>query len=151
MNWEQYQTEFECDDGSLRDIYIFETSLDDWQKLLDFIREGLYTFEYKVDGNAVALPERASTIFECENYGRLLSVNVGNLLLNCHFFTADEIEFDLDPREVKGERELEDLFDFLRRLCRISSKQTVLTPENGPEFWIFRFNPGINDPEYRAS
>src|SRR5262245_25635206 len=97
------------------------------------------------------MPERASTIFECENRGKLLSVNVGNLLVNCHFFTVDEIELDISPREVKGERELEDLFDFLRRLCRILNKQTVLTPESGPEFWIFRFNPGINDPEYRAS
>ena len=59
MNWEQYQNEFEWD-GSLRDVYIFKTSLDDWQKLLDFIRAGRYTFEYKIDGDAVALPERAA-------------------------------------------------------------------------------------------
>jgi hypothetical protein len=150
VNWEQYQKEFEWD-GSLRDIYIFKTSLDDWQKLLDFTRAGRYTFEYKIDGDAVALPERAATIFERENSRSLLSANVGNLLLNCHFFTADEIEFDLDPREVKVERDLEELFDFLRRLCRISNKQTALTPENAPELWIFRFNPGIDEPEYRAS
>jgi hypothetical protein len=51
--------EFEWD-GSLRDIYIFKTSLDDWQKPLDFIRAGRYTFEYKMDGDAVDLPERAA-------------------------------------------------------------------------------------------
>jgi hypothetical protein len=150
MNWERYQNEFEWD-GSLQDVYIFKTSLDDWQKLLDFIRAGRYMFEYKIDGDAVALPERAATIFECENYRGLLSVIVGNLLLNCHFFTVDEIEFDLDPREVKGERDLEELIDFLKRLCQILNKQTVLTPENLPELWIFRFIPGINEPEYQAS
>jgi hypothetical protein len=150
MNWEQYQKEFEWD-GSLRDIYIFKTSLDDWQKLLDYIRACRYTSEYKIDGDAVALPERAATIFECENSRSLLSGNVGNLVLYCHFFTVDEIEFDLDPREVKVERDLEELFDFLRRLCRISNKQTVLTPENAPELWIFRFNPGIDEPEYQTS
>jgi hypothetical protein len=150
VNWEQYQKEFEWD-GSLRDIYIFETSLDDWQKLLDFIRAERYAFDYKIDDDAVTLPERAATIFECENYQSLLSVKVGDLLLNCHFFTVDKIEFDLDPREVKGERELEELFDFLRQLCRISNRQTVLTPENGSELWIFRLTPGINEPEYQAS
>jgi hypothetical protein len=150
VNWEQYQNEFEWD-GSLRDVYIFKTSPDNWQKLLDFIRAGRYTFGYKIDGDAVALPERAATIFECENYRSLLSVIVGNLLLNCHFFTVDEIEFDLDPREVKGERDLEELFNFLRKLCQILNKQTVLTPENVPELWIFRFIPGINEPEYQTS
>src|SRR5262245_64131257 len=89
----------------------------------------MYTFEYKLDDDAVALPERAATIFERENSRSLLSVNVGNLLLNCHFFTVDEIEFDLDPREVKVEGDLEELFDFLRRLCRISNKQTALRSE----------------------
>jgi hypothetical protein len=84
MNWEQYQKEFEWD-GSLRDIYIFKTSLDDWQKLLDYIKAGRYTSEYKIDGDAVALPERAATIFECKNSLNLLSVNAGNLVLNCHF------------------------------------------------------------------
>ena len=85
VNWEQYQKEFDWD-GSLRDIYIFKTRLEDWQMLLDFMRAGRYTFEYRLDGDAVALPERAAIIFECENSRSLLSVNVGNLLLNCHFF-----------------------------------------------------------------
>ena len=150
MNWEQYQKEFEWD-GSFRDIYIFETSLDDWQNLLDFISANRYEFEYKINGDAVALPERADTIFECKNYRSLLTVKVGDLILNCHFFTLNEIEFDFDPRDVKDERELEELFDFLRQLCRISNKQTVLTPENGPKLWIFRFSPGVNDPEYQSS
>src|SRR5262249_5444706 len=109
-------------------LYIFKTSLDDWQKLLDFIRAGRYTFEDKIDGDAVAMHDWAATTVECENYRSLLSVIVGNLLLNCHFFTVDEIEFDLNPREVKGERDLEELFDFLRKLCQILNKQTVLTP-----------------------
>jgi macro domain-containing protein len=48
-------------------------------------------------------------------------------------------------------RDLEELFDFLRKLCQILNKQTVLTPENVPELWIFRFIPGINEPEYQTS
>jgi hypothetical protein len=75
----------------------------------------------------------------------------GQFSFKLPFFTVDEIEFDIDPREVKDERDLEELFDFLRRLCRISNKQTVLTPENAPDLWIFRFNPGINEPEYQTS
>jgi len=149
MNWNQCQKEFEWD-GSFRDIYVFGTNLKEWQKLLDFIRTGRYTFEYKLDDNTVDLPKLAATIFESEDFRGLLSVKVGNLLLNCHFFTTNEIEFDLDPREVEGEKELSELFDFLRRLCWISNKQTVLTPENAPEYWIFRFTPGISEPEYQS-
>lgn len=148
MNWKQYQKEFEWD-GSFRDIYIFGTSLDDWQKLLDFIRTGQYTFEYKVDNKPAGLPQQAALMFEKESDRGLMSINIGNLLLNCHFFMTDEIEFDLDPREVKGEKDLVELFTFLRQLCRITNKQTVLTSENVPGLWIFRFTPGITEPEYQ--
>ena len=50
--------------------------------------------------------------------------------LKCHFFDDEEIEFDLDPREVKGPTELRDLSDFMRLLADRTGKTATLTHEN---------------------
>jgi hypothetical protein len=44
----------------------------------------------------------------------LLQVTAGNVHLNCHFFCAEEIEFDLDPPELEGEQGLQAVLAFIR-------------------------------------
>ena len=45
-------------DGSYRDIYVFETDEQDWQRLLTFLRSGPYSIEFSVDEQRMPLPER---------------------------------------------------------------------------------------------
>jgi hypothetical protein len=97
------------------------------------------------------LPTSAADAFprtgECN---RRLSVWFAEVLANCHFFTAEEIEFDIDPRDVKGQRELNALFDFMRCLAQATDKDVVLTAENMPEIVIFRISPGQAAIQYHA-
>jgi hypothetical protein len=66
------------------------------------------------------------------------------------FFTVEEIEFDIDPREVKGQQELNALFGFMRCLAQATDKEVVLTAENMREIVIFRASPGNAAIEYHA-
>ncbi len=50
MDWMAYKDAFEWD-GSLRDMYVFETNEHDWQRLLTFLRSGLFELDYFVDDN----------------------------------------------------------------------------------------------------
>ena len=75
---------------------------------------------------------------------------MGMATLNCHFFTEDEVEFDLDPREMKPEL-LGTLVDFFRLLGEATTKPVLLTMENMPEAVIMRFEPTTGKVEYVGS
>lgn len=147
MKWEDYAVEFRGD-GSLRDIYVLESSLADWQILLDFLHSSDYKLRY-LWGAPENLPKNAVEVFgrESEDKG-LLCVESGELSLNCHFFYNDEIEFDLLPNEVTDEERAEAIFDFMRQLGRTLNKDVILTPENERSMPIFKFSPATQELEY---
>ena len=143
MKWEDYAAEFAWD-GSWRDIHVLETSLIDWQLMLDFLRSSRYEFHCNF-GDCESAAEIFSREYECKGY---LSVNIGQLTLNCHFFAPDEFEFDLDPRDVKGEAQAKSIFDFMCQLGRTLNKEVILTPENTSGTLIFKFSPITQKVEY---
>ena len=147
--WETVRDEFAFD-GSWRDICILRTDITDWQRMLDAIRSSGYKLVYFRNDQPIDLPAEASDTFpmpgECD---RRLSVWFADVLANCHFFTVEEIEFDIDPREVKGQHELDALFGFMRCLAQAVGKETVLAAENMPEMVIFRVRPEQAAIEYR--
>ncbi|MBI3409427.1 MAG: hypothetical protein HY040_13885 [Planctomycetes bacterium] len=149
LAWDAVQEEFAFD-GSWRDICVFRTDISDWQRMLDAIRGADYTVVYFRNDEATQLPGDASRAFppagECD---RRLSVWFADVLANCHFFTVEEIEFDIDPREVKGQQQLDALFGFMRCLAQAVGKETVLTAENCPEVVIFRIRPENATIEYQ--
>jgi hypothetical protein len=140
--WETVRDEFAFD-GSWRDIYVFGTTIVDWQRALDAIRLAGYKLTYFVADQPTEMPTRAVAAFPLPDESiRLLSVLFAGVLANCHFFTDEEIEFDIDPREVKGQQELSALLGFMQCLAQGTDKEVVLTAENMPEIVIFRVSPG---------
>jgi hypothetical protein len=148
--WENVRDEFAFD-GSWRDICVSGTTVAHWQRMLDSIRSAGYRLTYFRDGQPGELPTKATDAFplpgECD---RRLSVWFGDVLANCHFFNVEEIEFDIDPREVKGQHELDALFRLMRCLAQATEKAVVLTAENMRETVIFRVSPGKPAIEYHA-
>jgi hypothetical protein len=137
--WEDYGDEFDFD-GSWRDIYVLGTSVPDWQAMVEFLSSGVYEYSFSLDGETANLPACINDLFDIEwaSSGRL-EVRVGSVWLNCHFFTESEIEFDLDPRDVKSSDEAEQVFDFMVQLGHLLSKEVILTPENCPQIPLFKF------------
>jgi hypothetical protein len=148
--WETVRDEFAFD-GSWRDIYVFGTTIADWQRMLGAIRSAGYRLTYFRTDQPTEMPSKVEDAFplpdECD---RRLSVCIGDVLANCYFFTVEEIEFDIDPREVKGQQELNALFGFMRCLAHGTEREVVLTAENMREIVIFRVSPGKSPIEYHA-
>jgi hypothetical protein len=143
MEWEQIKSDFDWD-GSWRDIYVLGTTIADWQTLLDTIRHRYTPLSFSRFGESCELPERAEEV-PWEARGAFLSFAVGGVQLNCHFFRSDEIEFDLDPRQVSGAREVNGLVEFMSCLGRRLGKAVVLTLENTQEAVILRYLPDRDD------
>jgi hypothetical protein len=139
MDWDRAASDFEPD-GSLRDIYVFGTDLSDWQRVLDALRTWRPGPNLRIDGEPAAIPDKAEEIFaRARKLGASLSVEVADALVNCHFFREDEIEFDLDPRDVAGPEQLEALGRFMRILGEATGKPVVMTMENRREAVILRY------------
>ncbi len=128
-------------DGSLRDIYIHDTSLVDWQRFLDFLRgrSGLKA-SFRWDDKEVATPADVSVIFsERQHAAPLLSLDLQGILLSCHFFTSEEIELDLDPREITTKADADRVFEFIAAIGELLQKDIHLTEENCPESVLHTF------------
>lgn len=67
----------------------------------------------------------------------LLSLDISGVLLNCHFFTQTQIEFDLDPAEVRSADQLVKLFEFMQAVAGTLGKDVLMTPENEEQYPIF--------------
>ena len=125
-------------DGSLRDVYFVGTTLAHWKSFLTFIRNS--TNQYSFDGEATELPS-IDEIFGNREGSHLLSVAVSGVSINCHFFIAEEIELDIDPREVQGEKEHEAVLAFIASLSQEIGVPARITPENGVDIPFLSFDP----------
>ena len=149
MEWQSLVRDFESCDGALCDIYVQDTTIDDWQAVIDSLRQSKFRIELKIDDQVVETPTDVSKLLFRDPSASCpcMYVHLGSTTLNCHFFTDEEIEFDLDPRDMRPEL-LPDVLNFLKLLGRATSKPVLLTVENSPEAEIMRFEPTKTEVEY---
>jgi hypothetical protein len=124
-------------DGSWRDIYVLGTDAGDWDRLLPAITSSDYSPSHLVEGEPAALPSGFDT-------GHLVLTLAERFTLDCYFFAVDEIEFSLDPREVRGPHEFEALVSFIAHIGRTVGKTVLLTPENASKLPFVEFDPVLD-------
>jgi len=128
-------------DGSYRDVYILGTSLSDWAELSNLARE--FPHSYRRDGVINPLPDEA-VVFGDREHSHLLSISVGNAIINCHFFIPTEIELDVDPREVHGSEDHDAILLFVERLSAATGKLARITDESSENSVHLEFDPKSN-------
>src|SRR5437867_198488 len=133
VTWDRCRRGFEWD-GSLRDIYVLNASLADWDTFVQTLPGMNYRTEFLIDDAAATLPAATMALFKGRAaHAPLLRLSAGPVMLCCHFFSDQELEFDLDPRQVKGAVEFQGVLDFMRNVGGVLGKPVILTPENQPE------------------
>lgn len=148
MEWSTVSADFEPD-GGLRDIYILDATLADWQAVIDALKREVTGLNFSIGGQTSELPTDISELFfRCpDDLTSCLYVPFGPSTLNCPFFCGDEIEFDLDPRDMKAEL-LPELLNFLTLIGNAAGKPVLLTMENMQEAEIMRFEPSTKQVDY---
>ncbi|RZJ03403.1 MAG: hypothetical protein EON89_11840 [Brevundimonas sp.] len=142
MKWIDAAPDFAWD-GSWRDIYILNTSLDDWQRVVDSLRGNSPPPRLLFDGASVPIPSSIKSVFERgdDESRPVLHLKAGNISLKCHFFDIGEIEFDLDPREVLSEKGFGYLTTFMSQIANAAGKPAILTHENVRDAVIVNVQP----------
>ncbi len=140
--WNDVAHYFEVD-GSLLDAYVVGVSMADWQHVIDVVRAQSWSLDYTVDSSSLPLPEQVSDIFATRGQASTtLHIRpTPDILVNTHFFSDDEIEFDFDRRELQGQDQLDVLCSFLRTIGSRLNKPIVITPENTPHQPLLTYTP----------
>ena len=148
MSWSEAASDFDSDDG-LRDIYILNTAPEDWDKAYRFL---IARYPHALRRNGVdedPPPDVHRLLAEAQDAATLLALDVAGIQVNCHFFTAEEIELDLDPREVVDEESFQAVTALLLELGRLLGKRSILTYENSQDAVVLEYVPGDDEVRHR--
>ena len=138
-NWEDIKWIFEPD-GALRDIYVQEVSIDEWKIVIKLLNEN-YKVKY---GDTNQISEQYTIDYLIDQTGKIESksaaIYLNDIRLNCHFFLEDQIEFDIDPKEVNTIKDFELIEIFMLEISKSTDKQITLTGENNPKFPLIKID-----------
>ena len=145
MDWEQAKSAF-VRDGSLRDLYVLDTTVEDWRSLFDFVRGSTYGLRFRHGDDWRPVPADPDGFFAGQSeWTTLLSIDVSGFAVNAHFFETDQIELDIEPSEVQTPERAEALFEFMRDLARALGKPVRLTPENCRDYVLIEYDPASDE------
>ena len=132
-SYESVQIELKPD-GSLRDIYVFQTNASVWNNFISMVLGSQLTSEFSHGENKIPLPTKFKEIKSLQDSDpTILKLFVeGGVQINCHFFIEDEIEMDVAPNEINANN-FDNLVSFLRWLSQGIKKSVHITHENSPE------------------
>tara|TARA_R110002073_G_scaffold333500_1_gene521248 strand:+ start:1147 stop:1785 length:639 start_codon:yes stop_codon:yes gene_type:complete len=143
-NWNIIEWIFEKD-GALRDIYVQNSTISDWEKVVDLLNSeykltfGVYedNLTDKIDFGYV------KTMFADET-GELetksATIDLSGIVVKCFFFLENQIEFDINPTEIKTQSDFNKITDFMKSISSKLEKQITLCGENQPEFPLIKID-----------
>ena len=131
-------------DGSWRDIYVQNISAADWVNWTEFVNNN-YRIEWhngKTEKNEPKINFDVILQF-WKGEHELCStakIFVDDIQINAHFFTDEEIENDIDPREFKNIEDHKNLMGYIISISKLLKRPVIITPENCPEIILIKVN-----------
>lgn len=130
--WDDVSCFFDPDlTGSLPDVRVPNTLVEDWQAVLDLVAEKGWKCQYS-EGETVLPAPRAEAVLsrladaECPD---LRVWPTADVLVIFRFHTDGEVDFDVDLRELQGQVRLDVFCGFLREIGRRLGKPVLMDPE----------------------
>jgi len=142
MDWNELRKSVYQIDGSWRDIYVLNTTRDDWRKWIEHVNatyKVTFTAENYMDG---VVSDRIDAGFidyrwDEERYVACASVFFHHVQVNCHFFTDEQIENDIDPKEIKSMEDHLRVVHYMKSISTLLDKEVILAEENSEQgIWM---------------
>lgn len=142
MDWSALKKEIYYRDGSLRDIYVLQTTFEDNEQWVNLVNE-----QYAIKWfNGLTQQEEQKINFEVVkgylNGGHDLCssahVFIDKVQINNHFFIVNKIETDISPNEINSIHDHEKIIKYMVAVSMRLGKPVVLTPENEQEKILIR-------------
>ncbi|MBS7530508.1 hypothetical protein IC619_008395 [Hazenella sp. IB182353] len=130
-------------DGSLRDVYIFDTDEYEWRKFLNLLKTIPFICEFMVNGiesNHIHF-DIQDILKLSDEKNVLFIINLDGVKIHCHFFCIEEIELDINPKEINNYRAMNLVFEFMKTISNKLNKEVIITPENMPTYPLLTIYP----------
>ena len=133
MEWNDLKANIYFKDGSLRDIYVLITNMDDWEKWTEVVNQN-YVVEFydRRTGSKISSID-FNKVIECwqgiNEDGVYAIINLDGILLNCYFTDKSEIENDFSPNEIKTITDHNSLMKYLTGISKTLNKPVLITSE----------------------
>lgn len=132
--WDEVRGFFDPDlMGALPDVLVPGASVEDWQAVLDLIDERGWKHQYS-EGESVLPVPRAETALSRPAEADCPQLRVwlaDDALAIFRFYSADEIDFDVDLRELQGQERLDLFCGFLTAIGQRLAKPVLMDAEGG--------------------
>ena len=143
--WEDHKWIFQPN-GMLLDIYVQEVNLAVWMELIDFLNSN-----YQLQYGFLSENETGDTIDKAyinkvftDETGELdrksVAIMLDSVQVNCYFFLQDEIEFDADPKEFKGQEQFKTIIDFMTAISGSLKREVIMTAEGAANYPLITIN-----------
>jgi len=140
-NWKDIKWIFKPD-GALRDIYVQDVNETDYRKVVNLLNS-----EYKLKfGNSRVSQIDFSYLKKVWNdeagqlESKYVSIDLNGIIVNSHFFLEEQIEFDVDPKQIKSFTDLDQILNLMTDISKTIRKQVTLTDENTIEFPLIKID-----------
>jgi hypothetical protein len=114
--------------GSLPDVRVPNASVEDWQAVLDLVAEKGWKCQYAEGGTVLPVP-RAQGVLSRPADAECPVWPSADVLAIFRFHADDEVDFDVDLRELQGQERLDVFCGFLREIGRRLGKPVLMDPE----------------------
>jgi hypothetical protein len=145
--WDDVRNFFDPDlMGALPDVSVAGTSVEDWQAVFDLVRSSGWTWEYAEGGVAGALPSAVEVLSRPADAetAELRVWPVSDVLAIFRPMSAEEIDFDVGLRELRGQAGVDTLCGFLCAIGRRLGKPVVMTAEGDYGNPVLGFDPAAD-------
>ncbi|MFF3934487.1 hypothetical protein [Streptomyces hirsutus] len=130
--WDDVRYFFDLDEmGLLPDVRVPDASVEDWQAVLDLISSRGWKCQYS-EGDVVMSVPRAEAVLSRPADAECPDLRVwptADVLAIFRFHAAEEIDFDVDLRELQGQERLDVFCGFLRAIGRRLGKSVLMDPQ----------------------
>lgn len=145
LRWNEVDDLFDVDNGILPDVTIAETTVTDWQAVLDLIRSEAWAYEYSHEDHRGQLPNAEQILDLAPDVSVDLKVwPAPDILAIFRFCTAEEIDFDVDLRELQGQEQVDALCAFFRAIGGRLRKPVVMTFEGARDLPMIGYDVGLD-------
>jgi hypothetical protein len=135
-------------DGFFRDIYLFETNVEDWQKFLEFNKNR--RIKYSQDGQEKDIPS-ACDLLNNRDVSHLMLVDLAGIKICTNFICIEEIELYVDPLDITGDTQHVAVLTYVAQLAKALNRTAYITPESTQNNPILTFDPSKDNWTFHRS
>lgn len=143
LRWKDVGNFFDPDlMGSLPDVCVPDATAEDWQSVIDLVQAAGWGFEYSVGEDVLPVPRAEEVLSRSADaeqpYLRVCPASGMTAIFRFH--AAEEIDFDVDLRELQGQERLDVFCDYLSAIGRHLGKPVLMHPETDHGYPVLGFD-----------